>query len=168
MAKIGFLGGSFNPPHIGHIELANLAKQRLGLDMVIFLVTPCNPFKQKNCLPPVSKRKKNLQNLITNPHFKVSTIEAKFKVAQSFRTVRLLKNLYKNDELFFIFGSDNLIHFHKWQNFREILTSVNVVFVSRGGHNLHKTLAKSHLPKNLYQLISKQTQEISSTAIRNS
>jgi nicotinic acid mononucleotide adenylyltransferase len=56
-------------------------------------------------------------------------------------------------ELFFIFGSDNLIHFHKWQNFREILTSVNVVFVSRGGHNLRKTLAKSHLPKNFELLL---------------
>ena len=167
MAKIGFLGGSFNPPHIGHIEIATLTKQRLGLDFIVFLVTPCNPFKQKNGLPHVSQRIQNLQNLAKNPHFKISSIETKFRVAQSFRTVRLLKNIYKNDELYFIFGSDNLLHFHKWQNFVEILKSVNVVFVSRGGHNLHKTLAKSRLPKNSYQLISKQTQEISSTAIRN-
>lgn len=167
MAKIGFLGGSFNPPHAGHIELAMLAKRNLGLDFVVFLVTPCNPFKTKNDLPSILARKKMLEKIAKNSGFKISTIEKKFKVAQSFRTVRLLKKIYENDDLYFIFGSDNMSHFHKWQNFKEILRSVNVIFVNRGGHNLRKTIILCRLPHNSYKLIYTQTHEISSTVIRN-
>lgn len=165
--KIGFLGGSFNPPHFGHIELATLAKRHLNLDLIIFLITPCNPFKSKIGLPSVGERKKMLEKIVKNRYFKMSSIETKFKVAQSFKTVRLVKNLYKNHELFFIFGSDNLLHFHKWQNHQEILQSVNVVFVNRGGFNHYKTLTQSHISKHSFQFIHTKTQEISSSAIRN-
>lgn len=164
--KIGFVGGSFNPPHFGHIELATVAMNHLGLDIVVFLVTPRNPFKSGKGLPAISERTKMLSKLIKTRRYKVSSIETKFKTAESFRTVRFVKSVYKNDDLYFIFGSDNIPHFHKWRNYKEILQTVNVVFVNRGGVNLHKIVAESRIPRNKLRIIYRKTYAISSTEIR--
>jgi len=65
-------------------------------------------------------------------------------------------------------GTDNLEHFHLWKGFREILRTVNVIFVNRGGVNIHKILRRTKAPKEEITVIYKQTTAISSTEIRNS
>lgn len=164
--KIGFIGGSFNPPHSGHIELASVAKHHLKLDIVIFLVTPCNPFKTSIGLLNVNERIKMLKNLVKMKYCKISSIESKFKTAESFRTVRFMKSVYKHDDIYFILGSDNIMHFHKWRNYNEISDSSSVIFVNRGGVNLYKTISASHIPRGRLKIIYHKTQAISSTQIR--
>jgi nicotinate-nucleotide adenylyltransferase len=164
--RIGILGGSFNPPHEGHIQAAIFAKMALHLDFLHFLVTPRNPFKSGKNLPPIDVRAKMLQKIATKPWMKTSKIEEKFRVAESFFTVQLLKKLHPNDQIFFILGTDNLLHFHKWKGFEWILGNVNVVFINRGGYNIHKILAKSHLRKEKIEMIFRKTKAISSTQIR--
>ena len=164
--RIGILGGSFNPPHEGHIQASVFAKKELNLDSLHFLVTPQNPFKSGKNLSSIAVRAKILKQIATKPWMKVSTIEEKFRVAESFFTVQLLKKLYPNDQIFFILGTDNLLHFHKWKGFEWILSNVNLVFVNRGGYNIHKILTKSHLRKEKIAIIFRKTKAISSTEIR--
>jgi len=164
--RIGILGGSFNPPHEGHIQAAIFAKKELNIDVLHFLVTPKNPFKSGKNLPSVDIRAGILKKIATKPWMKVSQFEEKFRVAESFFTVQFLKKLYPNDQIFFILGTDNLLHFHKWKGFEWIFSNVNVVFVNRGGYNIHKILAKSHLRKEKIAMIFRKTKAISSTEIR--
>ncbi len=164
--RIGILGGSFNPPHEGHIQAANFAKVALKLDVLHFLVTPRNPFKSGKNLPSIAFRAGMLKKIATKPWMKVSTIEDKFRIAESFFTVQLLKKLHPNDQIFFILGTDNLLHFHKWKGFEWILHNVNVVFVNRGGYGMHKIIAKSHLRREKIAMIFRKTKAISSTEIR--
>ncbi len=164
--RIGILGGSFNPPHEGHIQAAAFAKKALNLDVLHFLVTPRNPFKSGKNLPSVDIRAKMLKKIATKQWMKISKIEEKFRVAESFFTVQLLKNIYPNDQIFFILGTDNLLHFHKWKGFEWIFANVNVVFVNRGGHNILKIVAKSHVRREKIAMIFRKTKAISSTEIR--
>ena len=164
--RIGILGGSFNPPHEGHIQAAVFAKKELNLDVLHFLVTPRNPFKSGKNLARIDVRCGMLKKIATKPWMKISQIEEKFRVAESLFTVHLLKKIYPNDQIFFILGTDNLLHFHKWKGFEWILANVNVVFVNRGGYNIHKILAKSHLRKEKIAMIFRKTKAISSTEIR--
>ncbi|MFT4968098.1 MAG: nicotinate-nucleotide adenylyltransferase [Candidatus Deianiraeaceae bacterium] len=166
--KIAFLGGSFNPPHKGHIEAADLAKKTLGVDMVVFLVTPHNPFKSGKELLPIKRRVDLLKALIKRPWAKVSTIETKFRTAESINTIHLLKKLHICDKIYFVLGTDNLAHFHKWNGFQKILKTVSVVFINRGGVNIHKTLRQTKIPRKEVTIIYKQTTAISSTQIRKS
>ncbi len=166
--KLAFLGGSFNPPHKGHLQAAEFAKKALGVERVVFLVTPQNPFKSGKELLPLNQRVKLLKAIATKPWMEISTIETKFRKAESINTVRLLKKLYLNDKLYFIMGTDNLEHFHLWKGFHEILKTVNVIFVNRGGLNVHKILRRTKTPKEEITVIYKKTMAISSTEIRNS
>lgn len=164
--KLAFLGGSFNPPHKGHLQAAEFAKKILGVQMVIFLVTPQNPFKSAKELLPLPQRVKLLKNLITKPWMKISTIETKFRKAESINTVRLLKKLYPNDTIYFILGTDNLEHFHRWKGSAEILEKTKTVFINRGGTNMHTLLRKGKTQLQRAQIIYKKTVKISSTEIR--
>lgn len=162
-----FLGGSFNPPHKGHLQAAEFVKKTLGVTRVIFLATPQNPFKIGRELLPLKQRVALLKTIATKPWMEVSTIETKFRKAESVNTVRLLKKLHPNTKLYFVMGTDNLEHFHLWKNFEEILSTVCVVFVNRGGVNIHKILRKAKIPRHKFAIIYKQTEAISSTQIRN-
>jgi nicotinate-nucleotide adenylyltransferase len=164
--KLAFLGGSFNPPHKGHLQAAEFAKKALGVERVIFLVTPQNPFKSGKELLPLKQRAKLLKATAKKPWMEISTIETKFRKAESINTVRLLRKIYPNDELYLIMGTDNLEHLHLWKSFREILRTVNVIFINRGGVNIHKVLRRTKTPKEEITVIYKKTTAISSTEIR--
>lgn len=165
--KIAFLGGSFNPPHKGHLQVAEFARRATGATKIVFLVTPRNPFKSGKSLPPLKKRVEGLRVLATKRWMEVSDIERRFKLAESIKTVRLLKKLYPNDKLYFVMGTDNMVHFHKWRGFMEILQKMKVVFVNRGGFNLHKAVRRSRFPLWKATVVYKNTVAISSTQLRN-
>lgn len=160
------IGGSFNPPHKGHIQTANIIKKVLGITQITFLVTPQNPFKSGKNLLTLQTRVKLLKQLTNKPWFEVSTMETRFKVAQSINTIRFLRQRHPKSKIYFIMGTDNLAHFHLWQGFNEILEKASVIFVNRGGHNLHKILRNTKVPRKKFKVIYTKTIELSSTQIR--
>lgn len=160
------LGGTFNPPHKGHIQVAEFARKASGSVRVVFLVTPRNPFKSGKELPSIEERAVALKRIATKPYMSVSTIEKKFKLAESIKTIRLLRKLYPAEKLCFVMGTDNLVHFHKWRGFMEILNAVQVVFVNRGGVDIHKATRQAKFPLWKATVIYKKTVTISSTEIR--
>ena len=134
MKKIGLLGGSFDPPHRGHLYISNQAKKILLLDEVWWLVTPQNPLKiskpatyeerVKNCL------------LITKGHgILIKEIEKEINSKYTHQTLKYILNHYTNIKFFWLMGADNLINFHRWEKWRLIMNNISIVIFKRYGYN---------------------------------
>ena len=112
--KIGVLGGTFDPPHVGHLHISKIALKKLKLDGLIWAITKQNPLKQK---PYLSKRARiKLSKEITKSQKKifVTYLDDKIKSKNTFDLLSYLKKKNKKTKLFFLIGADNLIKFHKW------------------------------------------------------
>jgi len=134
MKNIGLLGGSFDPPHKGHLYISLEAKKILKLDDIWWLVTPKNPLKL-NQPANYSDRIKNCKLIIKNQPIKIKEIEKKIKSKFSYQTIKYLNNHYKNINFFWLMGADNLINFHKWQNADKIFSEIAIVVFRRYGYN---------------------------------
>ncbi len=134
MIKIGLLGGSFDPPHKGHLYISLEAKKILKLDEIWWLVTPQNPHK---IYKPATyyARINNCKILTKTFPIKVKEIEKKINSKYSFQTIRYLSSYYKNYNFYWLMGSDNLINFHKWEKWQEIFKHIPVVVFKRHGYN---------------------------------
>ena len=147
MKNIGLLGGSFDPPHKGHLYISLEAKKILKLDDIWWLVTPKNPLKV-NKPASYSERIKNCKLIIKNQPIKIKEIEKKIKSKFSYQTIKYLNSHYKNINFFWLMGADNLINFHKWQNANRIFNEIPIVVFRRYGYN--KYALKSYT-SNLYK-----------------
>src|SRR5688572_9899471 len=137
--KIGLFGGSFDPAHEGHAHVAETALKRLGLDRVWWIVSPQNPLKPKSS--PFAKRMQSAQTHAHGSKMLVTDIEQRLGCAYTYETLRALKQLYPGVSFSLIMGADNLAHFRKWRNWREVADSVPVVVVSRPGAPSSERLA---------------------------
>lgn len=138
--KIGILGGTFNPIHVGHLILADEAREKLGLDKVIFVPTNLPPHKDNSDIAPARDRYKMIELAVeTNRNFIASDIEIK-REGRSYTidTVRELKKAYPRDELYFISGSDLLNYLNEWKDLSEIIKMVKFVVATRPGFPLEK------------------------------
>ena len=147
MKNIGLLGGSFDPPHKGHLYISLEAKKILKLDDIWWLVTPQNPLKV-NKPASYADRIKNCKLIIKNQPIKIKEIEKKINSKFSYQTIKYLNKHYKNINFFWLMGADNLINFHKWQNADRIFSEIPIVVFRRYGYN-NKAL-KSYT-SNLYK-----------------
>ena len=157
--KIGILGGSFNPPHIGHMILAEFVKEHLNLDRIIFI--PCNipPHKSKREIVPGKHRLRMLELALKGrKDYLVSDLELKRGgISYTVDTLMTLKKKYSKDKLFLIIGSDLYQDFSTWYKPEEIKKLVKLVVVV-------KTLLKKK-EKNIIFLKMPRI-EISSSLIR--
>ena len=134
MKNIGLLGGSFDPPHKGHLYISSEAKKILRLDEIWWLVTPQNPLKI-NKPASYSERLRNCKLIVKNQPIKVKEIEKKINSKYSYQTIKYLNTHYKNLNFFWLMGADNLINFHKWQNALRIFNEIPIVVFRRYGYN---------------------------------
>lgn len=138
--KIGILGGTFNPIHIGHLILAQEAREKLGLDRVIFVPAYLPPHKDNSDIAPASTRFMMLKLAIkNNRYFFVSDIEIK-RDGRSYTidTIKEFKEKYPRDELYFIIGSDLLKYLDDWKDLKEVIKIVKFIVVTRPGYPLEK------------------------------
>lgn len=138
--KIGILGGTFNPIHLGHLILAEEIKEKLGLRKVIFVPVFLPPHKEANHLASASKRLKMIKLAIkSNPAFSVSDIEIE-RQGRSYTidTLKKFKEIYLNDELYFIAGSDLLKYLDEWKDLKNIIEMVKFIVATRPGYPLEK------------------------------
>ncbi len=129
--KIGILGGSFDPAHIGHIKISKEAKKRFTLKKVIWAITKKNPFKKKSSLS--LKQRIIFAKKITgkNKFINVNYFEDKIRSNKTIKLINFIKKKEKSSEIYFIIGADNLINFHKWTRWKEILLKCNVLVFDR-------------------------------------
>tara|TARA_Y100000590_G_scaffold321066_1_gene363478 strand:+ start:147 stop:728 length:582 start_codon:yes stop_codon:yes gene_type:complete len=155
LKNIGLLGGSFDPPHQGHLHISIEGKKRLKLDEVWWLVTPQNPLKISK--PATYKERVNNCKIITkNFPIKIKEIEKKINSNYSFKTINFLQNHYRNINFFWLMGADNLIEFHHWQKWKDIFYNIPIVIFKRHGYNTHalKSITKKTFEK--YRISNKQ------------
>lgn len=121
--KTGLYFGSFNPIHNGHMAIANYMREFTGLDEVWFIVSPQNPFKNKQSLLSEYHRFEMVELAINDTAgYRASNIEFHLpKPSYTVDTLAYLFDKYPDREFVLIMGSDNLKNFHKWKNFNEIL-----------------------------------------------
>ena len=134
MKKIGLLGGSFDPPHKGHLFISTEAKKILKLDEVWWIVTPKNPLKISKPAT-YEERLKNCKNITRNYPISIKEIEKKIGSNYSYKTINYILNHYINIKFFWLMGADNLISFHKWQKWQKIFSNMSIVIFKRHGYN---------------------------------
>jgi nicotinate-nucleotide adenylyltransferase len=148
--KIGILGGTFNPPHLGHLRLAQEVSEAFGLYKIIFV--PCHqPPHKKETEIPNSKDRFNMTSLACagNDKFEVSDLELKFPApSYTVNTLRHIKSK-TTDELYFIMGSDSLSEIGTWKDFEILFSLANYIIVDRPGLKFQK--AWDSVPLTLQQ-----------------
>ena len=129
--RVGLYGGSFNPAHEGHAHVAETARRRLGLDKVIWLVSPQNPLKSSHELASQADRIKGAQAVAQGPAMIVSGIETQIGTRYTIDTLRVLKARFPGVKVVWIRGADSLASFHRWRGWTQIMAEVPVAVVSR-------------------------------------
>ena len=133
--RIGLLGGSFDPPHEGHVHITREGLKRFGLDRVWWLVSPGNPLKS-NGPAPLERRLEAARALMQHPRVEVTDLEAQFGTRYTARTLRALQAHYPGVQFTWLMGADNLVQFHRWQEWRWILDHVTIGVLSRPGERM--------------------------------
>ena len=132
--KIGILGGTFDPSHIGHIKISLEAKRKFKINKIVWAITKKNPFKEKSLLS-LNKRIKIAKKICSKYKFiEVDFFEKKIKSNKTIKLLNYLKKKYNNSEIYFLMGADNLINFHKWHNWKKILSKSKILVFDRLGY----------------------------------
>ena len=141
MARIGLLGGSFNPAHAGHRAISLGAIRALGLDEVWWLVSPGNPLKEgTKDMASFAARFASAQRQARRTPIRVSDFEQREGTRYTFDTVRRLKRRHPTDRFIWLLGSDTLPNFYKWRNWRGLAREVPIAVIPRPGYD-HPALA---------------------------
>ncbi len=141
--RIGIFGGSFNPPHEGHLLVSRIALRRLRLHRVWWLVSPGNPLKEAAALPPLEARIAAARGLARDPRIEVTGIEAKLGTRYTYDTLRRLKARMTGVRLVWIMGGDNLLQFSRWRRWEDIATLAPLAVIDRPGATLKAATCKA-------------------------
>lgn len=131
--RIALFGGSFNPPHRGHLTVAKAGLVRLRLDAVWWMVTPGNPLKSNRELAPLSERLDRTERLARHPRMKVTAFEAAIGTRYTAQAVDYVLRRYPSVHFVWLMGADNLATLHRWQRWRDIVRRVPMAIVDRPG-----------------------------------
>ena len=165
--RIGILGGSFDPPHKGHLAISIKAKRKFKLNNIIWAITKKNPFKKKSNLS--LKERIRLSKKITK--FKKFIIIRYFEdKIKSNRTINLINYIKSknNCKIFLIIGADNLVKFHKWYKWKLISQKCNILVFDRMGYKLKslKSIAFKQLKQKNLKFVNFKKVNISSSKLR--
>ena len=166
--KIGILGGTFDPPHKGHLHISKIALKKLKLNKLIWIVTKRNPLKRK---PYLSTRVRiNLSKEMTKKEKKIFVryFDDKVKSINTFNLLNFIKKKNKKTELFFLIGADNLAKFHKWNNWKKIPKLAKIAIFPRQNYSIKSLnpIASKKLNKKDFIYINSKKINISSSLIR--
>ena len=138
--RVGLYGGSFDPPHAGHLHVARTARLRLGLDRVVWLVTPGNPLKGA-ASADLARRLAAVRGLASAPAMAVSDAEARLGLRYTIDTVRALKARWPGVRFVWVMGADGLRDLHRWLGWADLMREVPIAVVSRPGWSVQAGLS---------------------------
>jgi len=166
--KVGILGGTFDPPHKGHLYISKLAIKILKLNSLMWVITKKNPLKKQPYLSTNLRIK--LSKKITKKEKRISVkyFDKKIKSTSTYNLLKYIKKNNKKAKLFFLIGADNLVKFHKWNNWKRIPKLAKIVIFPRHNYSI-RSLSTNTLKelnkKDLIYINSKKI-NISSSLIR--
>lgn len=159
--RIGIFGGCFNPPHNMHKNIALNLINNNYLDKVIYVPTG-NRYNKKDLID-VRYRIEMLKLMCEdNTNLEISDFELKTNLIYTYQTLDYFKNLCKDDEIYFICGSDNLKEFNTWMNYEYILNNYKLLVIMRNNDKVRELLINDNII-----ITDLQAQELSSTILRN-
>ncbi|GMO65317.1 MAG: nicotinate-nucleotide adenylyltransferase [Endomicrobiia bacterium] len=163
MSKIAIFGGSFDPVHKSHIQIADLAVKCFDLEELIFVVAYAPPHKKKQ-YADIEDRISMLRLVTYNvSKIRISCCEAqKREVVYSHQTLDYFQNLYSSDEIYMVIGSDSLLSLSTWENIDYIVTRYKFIIARR--HNIKISNDTKYLDRCVF--INNEIENISSTRIR--
>lgn len=139
---IGLLGGSFDPPHTGHVHITTEALKRFGVDHVWWLVSPGNPLKDHGPAP-LADRVQAARAMMRHPRVVVTDLEARLGTRYTAQTLVALRRRYPGVRFVWLMGADNLAQFHRWQDWRWIMDTVPVGVMARPGDRISARLSRA-------------------------
>jgi len=149
--KIGLLGGSFDPPHEGHVHITKLALKIFNLSKVWWLVCPENPIKSVTP-SDVNSRFLASKKIMKHPSVVITDLERKLKTKYTFQTLIKLKKLYPSTKFVWLMGADNLINFHHWKNWDWIMKNIPVGVLARPEEQIKAGLSRTAIKFGNYRL----------------
>jgi nicotinate-nucleotide adenylyltransferase len=135
MARIGLLGGSFNPAHGGHRAISLFAAEALGLDEVWWLVSPGNPLKPARGMASLPVRLAQAQHTARRAPIRATAIERQLGTRYTVDTLRALRLRYPRNDFIWLMGADNLAQFVQWKDWRGIARQMPIAVVARPGYD---------------------------------
>ncbi len=165
---IGIFGGSFDPPHKGHLKIAKICLNKFNFEKIYWIVSKKNPFKKKPffSLNTRVERSKNLVKKLRK--VEVIYIDGKIKSSKTINVLKYLKKTKKISKIYLILGSDNLLNFHRWTSWKKIVELANLIVFSRKGYDkkdMHSSVVKYLNKKNIF-FVKNKLINISSSKIR--
>lgn len=140
--SVGLLGGSFDPPHQGHVQISCAALRGFALDQLWWLVSPGNPLKAHGPAP-LPDRVAAARALTGHPRIHVTDIEAQLGTRYTADTLARLRRMRPDVRFVWLMGADNLVQFDRWQDWRQIIGTVPVGVLARPGMRLPARLSRA-------------------------
>lgn len=171
MGRIGLFGGTFDPPHTGHIELAKTVLDRFSLDKIIFIPAGNPPHKQAGNITQKEHRYNMTALLIKGfDEFLISDFDIKNNSPNySYITIEHFKKTFSGDEIFFIVGGDSYQDFPKWKNYPDLLSATPFIVVAREGIDVFSCLRKykAEAPSHKAYILDDFSYDLSSSELRS-
>ena len=166
--KIGILGGTFDPPHKGHLYISKCAIQKIRLDKLIWIITKKNPLKEKPYISIKSRIKLSKKIISKEKKISVKYLDNKTHSTSTFSLLKYIKKNNPKKKLFFVLGADNLPKFHKWNNWQKIPKIAKMVVFPRQGYSSRSfnSIAIKKVSKSDWIFIKSKKINISSSLIR--
>jgi nicotinate-nucleotide adenylyltransferase len=133
--RVGLLGGSFDPPHGGHLHISKWAMKEFGLDRVWWLVSPGNPLKAEGPAD-LDRRMDACNELNDHPRIIVTDLERRFKTQYTAETLTALQARYCGVRFVWLMGADNLAEFHRWDRWQDIMHMMPIGVMARPDQQL--------------------------------
>ena len=165
---IGIFGGSFDPPHKGHVEISKISLKKIKLKKIYWIITKKNPFKKKpffSLKQRISRSKKAVKKY---KRIKVLYLDDKIKSSHTVNVINYFIKIKKQKDLCLILGSDNLLNFHKWKSWKKIVKLTKLIVFSRKGYDKKskESIVVKYLNKKNIIYINNKLINISSSSIK--
>ena len=142
--KIGILGGTFDPPHKGHLYISKIVIKKLRLNKLIWAISKKNPFKKKPYLS-TKVRIKLSKNIVKNEEkIFIKYFDNKIKSSNTFNLLKYINKRNRKAKLFFLIGADNLKNFHRWKNWLKITKLAKIVIFPRKNYSFKSFNKKAY------------------------
>ncbi|AGF75294.1 nicotinate-nucleotide adenylyltransferase [Bartonella vinsonii] len=128
---VGLFGGSFNPPHAGHLFVAKTAIQRLCLNQLWWMVTPGNPLKDHTHLPSLDERMRLSLEHIDHPKIRLTGFEQAIGSKVSVDTISYILAHHRGVRFVWVMGADSFATFHHWYRWHDIISMLPVAIIDR-------------------------------------
>jgi nicotinate-nucleotide adenylyltransferase len=167
---IGIFGGSFDPPHKGHVEISKISLKKIKLKKIYWVITKKNPFKKKPFFSLKERIKRSKRAVKKYKKIQVLYLDNKIKSSNTVNVINYFRKIKKQKNLCLILGSDNLLNFHKWTSWKKIVKLTKLVVFSRKGYDKKskESIVVKYLKKKHIIFIKNKLIDISSSDIKRS